>query len=537
MSKGSANCGLVALEQMAAVKTVSMFSLIHLAKDNGLNLYFCKVEPEELMEVQRPAIFHQKDHFVFVENGNPLPSGEYDGYVLTPKPLHEPLPYSLAKKIRGRKNAMSFLGPVVTGIASVVSPVLGAVVGAGFGAVNAAKTGEWWRIPLGGATGYLQGAAGGSTLGIGNSTLAAGLAAAGEVPGAIKTGNWMAPVAAGIGQYMGAQAIGGAQSGMAAAQPGFMNQIGGAAKGAIGAFTGGAQKLSTGSAPSGGIEIAKSSMTAGATPAGYSGSYTIPGVGNSVVGIPGISGPAGYSAGAMGLAGGAAPAAAATPASSGFDLSKILGGGGGKGGGFGGLSNLQILGMGASTLMSPPENTTDMSGNFSRAAQYLGGDSWNALPTATRKQLEEYTAMPLDQLATKMTAQDDKGLRMLEEKHQQEKDQLMATYANYGQDPYTSTDAQQRLTELNRQYDQAKAEYQQQIQNQAMTQAVDFKKQILSQSIQQNQFDYNSFMELATYYGYDQQAKYAMDTKNYDQLQQILAEIFSIGQYNPNRQA
>ena len=62
------NCfGLKALERITELKEVSMFTLIHLAKDNGLNLYFCKVEPDELVKVSRPAIFHQKNHFVFVD--------------------------------------------------------------------------------------------------------------------------------------------------------------------------------------------------------------------------------------------------------------------------------------------------------------------------------------------------------------------------------------------------------------------------------------------------------------------------------------
>src|SRR3990167_6859147 len=97
------NCGLTALEKITKLETASMFTLIHLAKDNGINLYFCNVEPEELVKVARPAIFHQDNHFVFVKDGDPMPAGDYDGYVLTPKPINEPLPYSLAKKIRGQK--------------------------------------------------------------------------------------------------------------------------------------------------------------------------------------------------------------------------------------------------------------------------------------------------------------------------------------------------------------------------------------------------------------------------------------------------
>ncbi len=188
------NCGLKALEQMANLKNISMFSLIHLAKDNGVNLYFCKVEPEELVSVTRPAIFHQKNHFVHVDNDKPMPPGEYDGYVLTPKPMHEPLPYSLAKKVKGSKGWWSKIASAVLPmIASAIHPMLGAAVGAGVAGYNASKMQgglgkNWYQIPLGAASGFAQGgglkgfgaswAAGGNAA----SALSAGLAATGQVP-------------------------------------------------------------------------------------------------------------------------------------------------------------------------------------------------------------------------------------------------------------------------------------------------------------------------------------------------------------------
>ena len=152
------------------------------------------------------------------------------------------------------------------------------------------------------------------------------------------------------------------------------------------------------------------------------------------------------------------------------------------------------------------------------------------MPNATRAQLEEYVNTPLDQLSQKFQTTDDMGLRQLEESKQKEIDALMSSYANYGQDPYTSTQAQQQLTEINRQYDQAIAEYQQQLQNQGMQQAIQFKQQMLQTSMQQGNFDYEAAMELATYMGRDQELKYAMETKNHEAMQDVLADIFSIGQ-------
>lgn len=525
------NCGLAALKQITELRTVSMYSLIHLAKDNGINLYFCKANNDQLMTVKRPAIFHQKNHFVFVSNGDPMPPGEYDGYVLTPKPINEPLSHSLAKRIYGSKKIAGLLAPIVTGVASLVNPVLGAAVGAGFAGYGASKAPggigkNWWQVPLGAATGYLQGASGGTTFGIGNAALAGGLAAAGQVPTAIKTGNWMAPVAAGIGQYAGAKFIGGAQGGLSAAQAagqGFLGQAGGAVKGGIqGVLGGGAQQAAGGTPGGGGIEIARG--TVGSTPAGYGGSYTIPGIGNRIVGLPGGTGPAGYSPGALRAAGGGGTSSipGRAPSNGTFDLSKLLPGGDKK-------SGLSWLGTAASTLIPPPKLESDIQGSFSKASQYLGNEQFKSLPQATRRQLEDYINTPLDQLALKLTSQDDKSLRMLDQQKQKAIDEISTQYANYGQDPYSSTEAQQKISEITRQYDQAKSELQQQIQNQGMQQAVSFKTDMLQKSMQQGQFDYESAMELATYLGRDQELKYALESQDHQKLQNVLAEIFSSG--------
>lgn len=534
----TANCGIVALEEIKPVKSVSMFTLLHMARDNGINLYFCKIDQNQMMDVVRPAIFHQRDHFVTVKDGEVFPEGEYDGYVLTPKPINEPLPFSLAKKITGKgSSAKKLIGPIVTGVASVINPFLGAAVGAGFGykAYKDSGSKEWWRIPLGAATGYLQGIPGGSTFGIGNAALAGGLAAAGEVPGAIKTGNWLAPVTAGLGQYAGANLIGGIQQGVSSAAPGLLSKIGGGVQGGVDFIKGGVQSLAGGGqAPGGGgIESASTALgsSSASTPAGYSGTYGIPGIGNKVVGLPGGVTPAGFTAenaASLAASGFTQPATAAGSGTSAFsDVFKKL-----LPGGTSGSNPLKWLGAAASTAIQPPQLQTNTPENYSKAAEYLGIDQYKALPQATRTQLEEYVNTPLDQLAQKFYTPDDKGIRRLEEAKQQAIDSLQTQFANYGQDPYTSSDAQKRLNDVTTQYDQAIAEYEQQLQNQAMQQAIGFKKDMLSKAMEQGSFDYESAMDLATHIGKDQEMRYAMETKNYDALQSILAEIFSLGGNN-----
>ena len=512
------NCGLKALGRMTDIEQTSMFSLIHLARDNGLNLYFCKVEPEELVLVTRPAIFHQKGHFVYIENGNPMPAGEYSGYVLTPKPLHEPLPYSLAKKVKGSKKGGDILAPIITGVASMINPFLGAAVGAGVGIHRASggsgfsgdQKGEWWRPVTGGLGGYAMGGTSIQGMGkfseLGGAAQAGLMAGAGEMPGAIKTGDWMSPIKAGLGTYMGSNALQGAGAGLLAGGSGFMNRAGGAVSGALGGLKTGVQGLLGGGGAPGGT-----------TPAGYGGSVTVPGVSNQNISLD------------IGrkLAGGLATKGfgPSTPGTEGGGmLEKLLGNlpGGGK-------SGVSWLGTAASSLLPQPKFDTMDQEDFSKASQFLGGDNYKALPTATRQQLQKYTDMSLDDLSKEFVQKDDKGMRQLEERKKKELQALEVSYANQGQNVMNSSDAQRRMADITRQYDQAAAEYEQQIQNQAQQQAVQFKQQILQQSMQQGQFDYESAMELATYMGREQELKWAIESRNQEALQNVLAGLFSMG--------
>src|SRR3990167_2361185 len=214
------NCGLSALKGIVDLKNASMFTLLHLAKDNGLNLYFCKVEIKDVPLVKRPAILHANNHFVLAEDNKPLEEANYTGWVLTPKPIGIPLPYSLAKQITGGKRGGDILGPIVTGIASIVNHFLGAAVGAGFaahkttgGAGVTGQKGEFWRIPAGGALGYLGGVTKPVMGGLSNAVLAGGIGAAQEVPGAIKSGNYLSPIIGGLSAGLGQKFTSGAALG------------------------------------------------------------------------------------------------------------------------------------------------------------------------------------------------------------------------------------------------------------------------------------------------------------------------------------
>ena len=110
------NCGIAALSQLTELKNISAFTLVHAARDNGLNLFVFKVNNlADLPRVQRPAIFHQEGHFVYIKNGEPLPPGQYTGYVIAPNAgLGRIIGLQEAKFIKGGKKAAGgFLGPIL----------------------------------------------------------------------------------------------------------------------------------------------------------------------------------------------------------------------------------------------------------------------------------------------------------------------------------------------------------------------------------------------------------------------------------------
>src|SRR3990167_6634540 len=122
------NCGIAALRRIKEIQNVSMYSLIHLARDNGINLKICKVEVKDLASVKRPAIFHANNHYLFIKDGEPIPEANYSGYVLTSKVTGMLISHDEAKRIFGQKSASSFIRPIITAIAGIINPFLGAAV-------------------------------------------------------------------------------------------------------------------------------------------------------------------------------------------------------------------------------------------------------------------------------------------------------------------------------------------------------------------------------------------------------------------------
>ena len=321
------NCGIIALEKIRELKGVSAFSLVHLARDNGLDLKVFKVSIKNLPLVHRPAIFHSDNHFEYIENGHALPDLKWSGYVLTEKSSGIPVSLKEAKNIKG-----GFVGTtiaVVSAIASAVSTAVSAVaawaVGAGgIGAMTATQalaasaiSGGIYGAAAGAAYGGISGTGAGKGAiqggllgaGLGGAGLAAKgatslIGAAGQIGKAALTTGGGAIAGGAIGALTApkdAGALATAKRALTGAT------IGGVAGGAGGAFLKGAQSVGPGASygqqASAGFKnlFGIPSSPAPATTPATAGVYKTAS-GQSVAGIP-FGGP------------GATPTAISTPAS------------------------------------------------------------------------------------------------------------------------------------------------------------------------------------------------------------------------------
>jgi len=564
------NCGLEALSGMMNLPNVSMYTLIQLAKDNDLNLYLCKVDLDKLHTVKRPAIFHANNHFVLGESGKALEPAEYTGWVLSTKPVGLPLPHSLAKQIVGSKKGGDIFGPIITGIASIINPFLGAAVGTAFQGykvfggpgVTPAK-GEWWRIPIGAATGYLGGVSKPIFGGISNAVLSGGLNAAAELPGAIKSGNYLSPVLAGLGGYAGQKFTSGAAAGLAGAGVGIGAKI-------SGAFQGGLQGLGIGgggsSASSGG---AGGLASISGTPQGGTGStgalsrqlgtgafgsslapYTVP---QNV-----LSGGTQLSAG--GAFNSLLPSANKLASGSGYQnlvnqstqaaqtpFPTTTGGNTGTNNNmlqsiFGKLNTGDLLkgglALAAGSLGKPEQPSYDVNSYYDKAKQLLGETT---LPQVTQNQLNKYLTMSIPDIKNELMTPNALNAAQLEldKKYQASLTDVLRAAANSGQSLETSSDVQRQYQEINRQWADAKANLQAQLEQQAQVQAIGIQQWALEQSIQQGQFDYTAAMKLAEFYGVADQLKYTMANNDYQGFQTIIAQMLGMNpasQQQPQQQ-
>ena len=96
------NCGIIALKNISDLEIISVKTLLSFAIDNGFSLIAYKVPASEIKKTELPAIFHAKNHFVYIGKNDSFPEIEYTGIVLSDKELNHPkIKKSELKNING----------------------------------------------------------------------------------------------------------------------------------------------------------------------------------------------------------------------------------------------------------------------------------------------------------------------------------------------------------------------------------------------------------------------------------------------------
>lgn len=498
MSRVTENCGIQALSGITEIKSVSMYTIINIARDNGINFYFCRVEVKDLPLVKRPAIFHSDDHFTLVQDGRALPHEDYSGWVLTPKPFGTPLPFSLAKQITGGKKGgvMRTILPTVIGFASnLIIPGSGLITGAlsNIGMDQYAKSNHPEQLgkagnPLdilgAGAVGALSGAASqGAISGFKGAASGFGNKAFGALSGAVTGASH--PIASNPLFGSNSASMFGGGAGQLASQVGGFNK---------------------------GTPSVMNSNVGSSSLQGLGATNTASGAGNIASQIPKIA--ATTAIGGMGQGSGQQQGGGNNPLSSIF------------GGDMGGTLLKTGGALLASQLKPPPTYNPDSGANFDKAKKYLGDST---LPNVTNQQLNKYLTMSISDIKNELTnpAAGNRATLELDKKYQQALTDVQRAAANSGQDINTSSDARKQYDEVNRQWAEAKANIQNEMDQQATTKAVEIHQWALTNSIQQGQFDTKSAMELAANMGLDQKLKYSIEQQDYQTFQDIVAHLLN----------
>lgn len=544
------NCGLDALSKIADLKNVSAFTLIHLGRDNGLNLFFFKVNDlADLPRVQRPAIFHQKDHFVYVRNGEPMPDGEYTGHIIGSAVLGRVLSMAEAKTISGGKNFLTgknsdgdkvgggALGVVLGAVGAVVGSVLlpgvgtalgtslssaagGAIGGAIGGGVGSGAVGDNALIGaglgaiggygIGGAVGSIgagsaaSGASGGLTGALGpsgnalNSALYTGAnAASGGVSGALGAGgnaiaNFAAPAS-----FASSIASG-------AAAPTLQTAFSQAANSGTGAnFAGQNYGLSSSSANPSNFNVNSYQPNSSFTTQGLN--------------IPGISSTPTSSAGQIASNGGFLSNVGKTATDAvgkAFTSNPI------------GTAATAIGALGTFGSQPPAYTGATPTQNYATTSQFLGP---NALEKPTTDQLSSYITTPIEDLAKTFTGTSTRVSDAINQAYDNQKQQLTHQYAQAGQNLAGSSELQDKISQLEQKRSTDLSNAALEAQNAGIGQAIQIKQQALSQGLQSGQFNQTLAMQLATLTGDQQNLQYAIANNDYQSFQQIMGKLMTMG--------
>lgn len=532
------NCGLTALSKLAQMKNVSAFTLVHLARDNGQNIHVFKVaDNKDLIRVVRPAIFHQKDHFVYVGIDEPLPEGEYTGFVLGNTILGRVISLAESKFIKGGKNfftgqnkdgeqkgsgALQFIVDAAVAIVTTIgtggnvgaAAAATAAVNSGWGAINRAQNPDELGSP--GDIGKIAGdALTGAAIGLGAGGGAAGISAGGagqSLPTVVSNfgkGAFQSiahPINTSLhGLDAGAAGITnlGAESIASGINPGLLSQSGGQAAGAA----------------SGGINPGLLSQSGGVVATGANPFSNISNIGNfdpsqvsfnssfdtSGVQLPSSLQTSTTPSGGTGILDKVGNAITSNPLGSAATLAGAAGIFGSKAPDYTGASPIQ---------------------NYATTSQFLGP---NALTQPTNDQLSTYISTPIEDLAKTFTSNSTRVSDAINQSYDNQKQGLVHQFAQAGQNLSNSSELQDKVSQLEQKRSTDLSNAALEVQNAGVSQAIQVKQQALSQGMQAGQFNQTLAMQLAGLTGDQQNLQYAIANNDYQSFQQIMGKLLTLG--------
>ena len=493
------NCGILALSKIKDLKGVSAFTLIHLGKDNGVELKLFKVKESDLTLVHRPAIFHSENHFEFIKNGEPLPDQKWTGFVLTEKSIGRPISHKEAKTVVGE------MPGAVTMVAGAAAKAVVAAVGIANKVVGTAA--QVASLPFkgaaalaglaGGAGAGGAGAAGGA--GVGGGAVGAGVG--GTATGAATAlGAGTAPASAGWLSGLGSSLASGAKSLLSL--PGNIGSgiVRGATGTAIGPLTAGQSAVASGL----GNVIGGASLGA---------------VGGKLTGTGALKGALlGGAAGGISSMGSQISSAFGATPSSGFNLGGSLG----QAAAAGSLATIakQFGPKGPEGIDFDPLQ------EYTALRDVLGTQG---LPPSTEAQILKDVNTPLAEMAKNFSPASDRTLRQINQAFDLQTQNLHRQFAQAGQNMRNSSEFRAEMQELEQRRAVVLGEAEQEAFNTGLSQAIQSKQFALNASIQNQQFDVNLALELADAIGQKEMLTAAIQQQDEAQFNSLLAQILNIG--------
>lgn len=477
------NCGLDALSKIRELKGASAFTLIHLGKDNGVDLKLFKVKESDLPLVHRPAIFHSENHFEYIANGEPLPDRKWTGFVLTEKSIGRPISHKEAKTIKGEMPPVAAVVGAIISAVSTAASITASVVGA-----------------IGTAAGSL---ASGMGIGATGALTQTGAAISGMVQGGIYGAGAGAALAGATGQPIGKGALYGAGAGAGA---GFGGAYGGIA-GASGAQVGG----TLAGAGTGALLAPEGQRLSGAVKGGAGGylAGTFADASKSYF--------ADKAAGSTGIAAATKAGEIGTKAAS----SGLLGSGG-----IGSTLATGALTMGAKALgpQGPDSITFDAAKEYANLRNVLGTQG---MPPAVESQILKDINTPLNEMAKNFAPVSDRTLRQINKAFDQQTQNMQRQFAQAGQNMRNSSEFRNEMQKIEQQRAVVLGEAEQEAFNTGMTQAVQSKQFALNTSIQNEQFDIGIAFELADAIGQREMFNAAIEQNDEQQFNELLSSMLS----------